>query len=159
MPNDCINELHLLSGEGSVVEPLERFMSEKSGERFLDFEKIIPAPDCTKRWATDYDPSGVIEWRIRNWGTKWNSYSTYISDDGSNISFATAWDTPIPVIKKLAKLSGIDLRMLYVEYGMSFCGELKARAKSRCSHRNYNICDAPQDLKDDLNIREDEDLE
>jgi len=50
---------------------------------------------------------GCDDWydfRIKYWGTKWNSCNTYHNDDLTMICFDTAWSPSIPVIKALAKL-------------------------------------------------------
>ena len=46
------------------------------------------------------------DWRISNWGTKWNAYETEIdscSDGSVEIYFCTANDGAIPIIKKLVE--------------------------------------------------------
>lgn len=52
------------------------------------------------------------DWNIRNWGTKWNAYDAYISDNFSDESvksyyieyeFSTAWSPPEGIIEALAK--------------------------------------------------------
>jgi hypothetical protein len=42
------------------------------------------------------------DWRIANWGTKWDAYDQYKVDDNT-IAFNTAWSDPSPVIGKIAK--------------------------------------------------------
>lgn len=47
------------------------------------------------------------EWRIKHWGTKWNSYypdGTFQEGDKVTMGFSTAWSAPIPVLKKLSKM-------------------------------------------------------
>jgi hypothetical protein len=44
------------------------------------------------------------EWRINNWGTKWNAYDFLETDDVSGVSFLTAWSAPHPVIEALAEM-------------------------------------------------------
>ena len=40
------------------------------------------------------------EWRIQNWGTKWNASSAEVSD--GRLFFLTAWNAPKPVMEKLS---------------------------------------------------------
>ena len=55
------------------------------------------------RNAALYGSTSWYDWCIKNWGTKWNSYSySTISDD--EIEFQTAWSAPTPVIEKLAEM-------------------------------------------------------
>lgn len=41
------------------------------------------------------------EWRIRNWGTKWDVEDARLSPDGI-VSFVTAWEMPLPILEKLS---------------------------------------------------------
>lgn len=41
------------------------------------------------------------DWRIYNWGTKWNSYDNEI--ENNCVKFSTAWSDPEPVIRKLSE--------------------------------------------------------
>ncbi|NBO26342.1 MAG: hypothetical protein EBU96_06045 [Actinobacteria bacterium] len=45
-------------------------------------------------------------WCIENWGTKWNSYWTNWSEDGSSVTFCTAWSPPEPILQKMADETG-----------------------------------------------------
>ena len=64
----------------------------RSDERDFDFEKIIPMPTEEKdNW---YD------WRINNWGTKWNASEVEV--DGTSVTFETAWSAPNEVTAALA---------------------------------------------------------
>jgi hypothetical protein len=47
------------------------------------------------------------DWRVENWGTKWNSYSFEFEHEGPaelRFRFNTAWDFPIPIFEKLAEM-------------------------------------------------------
>ena len=50
-----------------------------------------------------YGCSDWYDWRIRNWGTKWNSYDGGFCDD-NKILFLTAWSRPQEIIQKLAEM-------------------------------------------------------
>ena len=46
-------------------------------------------------------------WNINHWGTKWDAYEQEINmngDDVMTIMFQTAWNAPIPYMKKLAEV-------------------------------------------------------
>ena len=52
-------------------------------------------------------------WSVDNWGTKWNSCSTYIIND-NEVEFDTAWSCPMEVLKELSRqFKGVEI---YVEY-------------------------------------------
>lgn len=42
------------------------------------------------------------EWRIQNWGTKWNASGAEVLD--GRLSFLTAWNAPKPVMEKLTEM-------------------------------------------------------
>ena len=51
---------------------------------------------------------GAYNWysfHLKNWGTKWNSYSHYCMENGneSEFGFQTAWSHPFPIMQKLSK--------------------------------------------------------
>lgn len=61
------------------------------------------------------------DWRIENWGTKWNSEDVCL--DGNTFGFETAWSPCSPVILALAKrFPEAAFRYVYDESGMGFCG-------------------------------------
>ena len=41
------------------------------------------------------------EWRIQNWGTKWNASRAEVLD--GRLSFLTAWNAPKPILEKLSQ--------------------------------------------------------
>lgn len=55
----------------------------------------------------EYSAATWYDWRIDNWGTKWDAYG-YMDDfeyDGSgNLEFCTAWSAPHKVIEKLSEM-------------------------------------------------------
>ena len=43
-----------------------------------------------------------FEWRVDNWGTKWNAYA--YDSSNSEFTFQTAWSAPHPILKKLSSI-------------------------------------------------------
>mgnify|MGYP003339928972 CR=1 FL=1 len=78
-----------------------------------------------KRLREEYGASDWYEWRIENWGTKWDIEldDKYVSQDGKmvQITFNSAWSPPIEAYEKLKEL-GFEIYALYFEPGMSFAG-------------------------------------
>lgn len=66
-----------------------------------DFNAFI---QCLKNYR-EYSSTSWYEWRIANWGTKWNAYG---QNDERNtedtIHFETAWSSPLDLIAELSKL-------------------------------------------------------
>ena len=53
--------------------------------------------DCKEKYGFD----NWYDWRVANWGTKWNASDT--NYDGETIHFDTAWSVPHPIIAKIAE--------------------------------------------------------
>lgn len=80
----------------------------------LTFNRLIPMPtnifmgDLSKTEEDKYGAENCwYEWRIKNWGTKWDAYQQEIQmldDDILQIMFQTAWSAPIPYMEELAKV-------------------------------------------------------
>lgn len=140
MPNYCKNELFI---EGQEKDIEEFLVSD------FDFNKFLPYPEhyhqmdkeyfdirisqdlenYISKWGTDKDGfnSGGYDWRVENWGTKWNVNKKDVkieeTDFGIKISFDTAWTPPSPVIVAMAKqFPKLDFWLEYFERGMEFCG-------------------------------------
>ena len=71
------------------------------------------------------------EWRINNWGTKWDIYDAEVgevNDQNLYFSFYTAWspiaETPLRVLSNKYPKAFISYR--YEELGMDFCGVYQA---------------------------------
>lgn len=154
MPNNCNNKLTLKSG-GDILNILNPYLFKITDNNYeFDFQEIIPMDEKHLEGKEWYN------WRVANWGTKRKGYDGGISDDGSTFTFDTAWSPPLPIIKKLAELTGETLVLQYIEYGMFFCGEYTAGQDGDYDEFYDNIENAPQDLKDSLGYEpyEDEEL-
>ena len=144
MPNHCRNTLKLESGEDilNVINPY--LIDNGDGDYDVDFNKIIPEPKGEEE-------GNWYQWRIDNWGTKWAGYDGRVTDeDYSAFSFDTAWSPPLPIIKKLAELTGETFILEYIEEGMFFCGRYTAGKDGDYDEFYNDIKSAPQELKDSL---------
>lgn len=77
----------------------------------VDFKRIIPEPDNLETGGCNgsHDPGIVCwyEWKVENWGTKWNAYDARILadvDGMTKLRFDTAWSHPRPIIDKLSAM-------------------------------------------------------
>jgi len=152
MPNDCYNYLEAPDGDLSLIADYistQKVEWSSLPDTFLDFEKISPTPeDIGENW---------YGWRSENWGTRSNSYEGQVTEEG--IGFNTAWSPPSPAIAALANQIGKPLRMIYDEPGMDFCGEVLAHPDGTYEDNCYSPrSDAPDNLRDDLMIDEEEEL-
>lgn len=72
--------------------------------------------------------SSAHEWRIKNWGTKWEpdcSVYTLIDENSIKLNFDTAWSPPTDFYKRMVEDHGFDVLAYYYEPGMMFCGQFE----------------------------------
>ena len=91
MPNHCYNRIEI-NGEGAS----KIASAIKSEETPFDFEKIFPEPNYDEVEVLPTFPEIVgnndpvkkeeswWDWRVQNWGTKWNSYNCDIEDESKD---------------------------------------------------------------------------
>jgi len=153
MPNHNNNQLTLASGQ-DILNVLNPYIIQNDENDYtFDFQKIIPMDEELCKGEGWYD------WCIQNWGTKWRGYDGRFNDDQTAFSFDTAWSPPLPVIKKLAELTGETFIMGYIEYGMFFCGRYTASPTEDHDEFYDTIKDAPEELLNDLGYEEWEEVE
>ena len=130
MPNYCYNRVEI-NGEGAE-EIANKIESEETP---FDFTKIFPEPDYDKieveptfekEEGDDFRMPKWWDWRVQNWGTKWNSFDcevTILEDDQVEYTFNTAWSPPEGVIYKLRELyPDVSITAFYDEPGMELAG-------------------------------------
>lgn len=129
MPNWCHNRVEIY-GEGAE-EIANKIASEETP---FDFAKIVPEPDYDKidvaptfkKEDSDFRMPTWWDWRVQNWGTKWNSSDcevTIMDDEQIEFTFNTAWGPPEPIIHKLRELyPDVEITAFYDEPGMELAG-------------------------------------
>ena len=121
MPNWCLNRLTIEHDDVTMIE--EFVEAYKRGETC---EHYIPTPK-------NADGSLHDDWwdyRVNNWGTKWDigSYQdeTFglhptVVDNQATMSFDSAWSPPTGLYERLVEL-GFKVEATYFEPGMGFAG-------------------------------------
>ena len=158
MPNWCDNQI-TITGPNSVIDKIEKIVKEeKDGDGLLNFMKPMPAQlkDTTSPSSASDKPQPMVEgfdnwydWRVENWGTKWEVNEFYGVDrqhlndslDESTISFAfsSAWAPPVGAYDQfLADNENCSLKAYYYEGGCDFMGEWD---------NGSDDCYAPSDYK------------
>lgn len=109
--------------------------------RILDFNNIVPYPEALNREDEDFEKLGREEllakygslenigkngynWRIKNWGTKWNvDESAYFDERDNLLVFNTAWAPALKVVAELhKKFPTVTMYYEYYEKGTGFIG-------------------------------------
>ena len=147
MPNYCNNNI-VITGPNSVIDKIEKIANGDKGDLLQYFYPMPKAlqdttaplqKDATKEEKAKakenlkkYGYDNWYDWRVENWGTKWDIMEFYninrkeIGEDESEISlgFDTAWAPALGAYEKfLDKNSNCSLKAYYYEPGCDFMGE------------------------------------
>ena len=129
MPNWCYNRVEIYGEEAKEIA--DKIASEETP---FDFAKIMPEPDYDKieveptfeKEDSDFSMPKWWDWRVQNWGTKWNSSECEImvmEEEYVEYTFNTAWGPPEGVILKLRELyPDAIITAFYDEPGMELAG-------------------------------------
>ena len=107
MPNHTTNHLVVV---GPAVE-IKKFIDSVNGKdeegepNPFDLNKLIPQPEDVEDW---------YNWRVKNWGTKWNTYN-HGSDEfdffkvdigmaEAHLIYHTAWTPPSNFLEKVSRM-------------------------------------------------------
>lgn len=132
MPNHIINRITLIDATEKEIEEFKaKYFND---EEEFDFEKVIATPAelrATKESTTTpkkvYDTNknkygfrSWYDWRLANWGTKWNSYYNE-GWEGNSFKFQTAWSCPFEIVMELSKQN--PHLHFQIEFACEFIGE------------------------------------
>ena len=162
MPNWCDNQI-TITGPNSVIDKIEKIVKEEDDKNgLLNFFHPMPKQleDTTSPSSSADKPQPMVEgfdnwydWRVENWGTKWEVNEFYGVDrqhlndslDESIISFgfSSAWSPPINayqtfIMNMSEKNLDVSVKAYYYEGGCDFMG---------CWDNGDDDCYAPSDYK------------
>lgn len=133
MPNWCDNTVYITHDDPKKIQIL---VDAWKANKF--FGTIYPEPDYNKVKVSPMFPeikgnndpvspeSAWWDWRVRNWGTKWeiNTDEAYIDihENEIKVGFSSAWSPPTGIYDRLVD-DGYGVNALYYEGGCAFCGQ------------------------------------
>jgi len=118
MPNHTDNRVVLSHDDPQMIDKIYNIMNTGDAELC---HSLIPEP----RTADGEPADGWYEWRVDNWGTKWDVYDSTCDRIDANalvLSFLSAWSPPMPIYEKLTDM-GFDVTARYFDEGWMFIGE------------------------------------
>ena len=123
MPNYCDNQLTVTPHTRENLDKFVKALSTEVDKVNQLFNTFLPTPEEL------LDNGGWYNWRIDNWGTKWNAISVDSHNTESNdptkqifVTFETAYSPPIEFYKHLESL-GFTVYAEYLEPGYAFVGK------------------------------------
>jgi hypothetical protein len=158
MPNWCSNHLTIEGDSKQLKEFLEKSITDVAEEEeIFTFSGTYPEPDYdTTPVARTYPEISATykkgkekeeilkneptirkgswwDWRVQNWGTKWEPSDVVIYTQTKNIleiSFETAWSPPIEWLEKVHQdFPDLIFDLEYEESGMGFGGHAHVHGK------------------------------
>lgn len=86
----------------------------------------------------EYGYRDWYDWRLDNWGCKWNSYELNIIEDKGIISFETPWSPPKGIFQKLIELyPNMEMNLIFLDEGYLYAGELSYSKDSGLKEIDY----------------------
>lgn len=118
MPNWCDNEVVITSDDPAV---LQKIMEIAPGEDTkFSMENFVPTPNEL------LDGEGWYDWRVNNWGTKWDLGDEVFIDqmgEGISLGYQTAWAPNVNFWAQFSKMYPVKISHRYFEEGVCFIGE------------------------------------
>lgn len=120
MPNWCSNSLKITATTDNNRKLLDELEKQFDSMKPVIFDMIKPTP------LDLLDGNGWYDWRIKNWGTKWDAtiLSATRKKNVATLYFETAWAPPIEIYKVLEE-EGFKVEATYVEQGVQYAGHYK----------------------------------
>lgn len=126
MPNWCNNNISITGPKDQITALWERAQTADNGNFGL-LNAMVTMPKALEGTTSPSDTPNWYEWRVTNWGTKWDigDHGLELSEDGSEITgwFDSAWAPPSMALMSFAEKNGdITITNYYYEGGMDFGG-------------------------------------
>jgi len=122
MPNHTDNRVILSHADSQMIDDIYNVMNTEDTELC---NHLIPMPKELEGTTSPSDTPNWYDWRLENWGTKWDVYETHCTRMDANtlvLNFYTAWSPPIPVFDKLVDM-GFEVNARYLDEGWGYIGE------------------------------------
>ena len=116
MPNNTDNRVILSHDDTQMIDMIYNLMNTEDTPLC---QTIIPMDEKL------LDGEGWYDWRVDNWGTKWEIYDADCRRLNANtleLYFYTAWSPPFKVFDKLVDM-GFEVTARYLDEGWMYIGE------------------------------------
>ena len=129
MPNWCNNSITITGPKDQIKSLWESAQTAAEGSFGL-LNAMVPMPQELEGTTSPSDTPNWYDWRVSNWGTKWDIDDTGLEfeDNGDGTAsitgwFDSAWSPPIDAYNTfLEENPEVELYATYEEGGMDFAG-------------------------------------
>jgi hypothetical protein len=123
MPNNTDNRVILTHKDDTqMIDMIYNIMNTEDTPLC---QTLIPMPEELEDTKAHGDTPNWYDWRVENWGTKWEIYDASCDLINANtiaLDFYTAWSPPFPVFDKLTDM-GFIVNARYLDEGWMYIGE------------------------------------
>ena len=184
MPNWCSNSMTVTGKKEHLIEFVEKSKGKvRNGEDIsvLSIEKLYPTPaellavsspnndvELVKKFMETYGVEDWWHWRVKNWGTKWELDSVYMSEMKQtprrdielfeiHYLFESAWAPPVDAFTKISEqFPELVFFMHFEEPGCAFVGTAEIQ-NSKCNliEHDWNS-EAGKEMRNDKSEYDDE---
>jgi len=128
MPNYCTNYL-IMGGNTEVLKDLwEKYFAQLTfNQHGMFLQLLCPMPDL--------EESEIHDWRLSNWGTKWEAtdmHGVHFDNDILIFEFETAWSPPVEAVKYFCSWFGVHGRLHYYDLDSDFVGFYDSANDKNC---------------------------
>lgn len=164
MPNHCLNTLRVSGNKEDLDKFKNSFLVKKKGHPSATYEIIHRTPsdimheysplpkkdgetdiqynDRMSMYKKMYGADNWYDWRLRNWGTKWDIYDFNLDTNTETelmCIFNSAWSPPLGWFEKaVERYPSLVFYLDYIEEGNSFCG-LASGLNGECTNEYADI--------------------
>lgn len=161
MPNWCENRVYIETSSEEIAAIVAAINAQDNEDVGL-LNYLRPQPEYGDDTSDQVMPNWW-NWRIENWGTKWEVQAEITSHDVEggwiNLAFESAWSPPVEALEHWASQSDDrNFNIRYIEWGMMFCGEADSREESTYFEIPASVEEAkaiiPVELNEEFGISE-----
>ena len=146
MPNHTDNRVILSHDDSQQIDAIYNIMNTEDTPLC---QTLIPMDESL------LDGGDWYEWRVDNWGTKWDIYDAHCTRMDANtlvLSFLSAWSPPIGVFDKLVDM-GFEVNARYLDEGWMYIGEYD-NGEDWTTDNVESVVDTRPELDDEFAISE-----
>jgi len=155
MPNHTDNRVILSHDDSQQIDMIYNIMNTEDTPLC---QTLIPMDEKLLEisgFSDNYELQGWYEWRLENWGTKWDVYETHCTRMDANtlvLNFYTAWSPPMPIYDKLVDM-GFEVTARYLDEGWGYIGEY-TDGDDWCTTDVESVVEDYPELDDEFGISE-----